>query len=85
MNLILEKVEHLILLGEAQKRFYDSAVAAGFKNIHAVDSMSEAVTLAHQIAQPSQVVLLSPACSSYDMFKNYEERGRIFKELVHQL
>lgn len=85
MNLILEKVEHLILLGEAQKRFYDSAVAAGFKNIHAVNSMSEAVTLAHQIAQPSQVVLLSPACSSYDMFKNYEERGRIFKELVHQL
>lgn len=85
MQLISEKVQHLILLGEAKQRFHEAATEFGVKNIHLVDSIQEAVGLAQTLAQPSFVVLLSPACSSYDMFKNYEERGKIFKELVQQL
>jgi UDP-N-acetylmuramoylalanine--D-glutamate ligase len=47
--------------------------------------MQEAVDLASKSAQPGDVVLLSPACASWDMFENFEERGRIFKEAVHSL
>ena len=47
--------------------------------------MDEALDKAHSIAKKGDVVLLSPACSSYDQFKNFEERGRIFKELVNKL
>ncbi|MDF2634988.1 MAG: UDP-N-acetylmuramoylalanine--D-glutamate ligase [Pelosinus sp.] len=85
MTLIKEKVKHLILLGEAKKRFEVAATEHGVSHIHTVDSLSEAVKLAHQLAEDSQVVLLSPACASYDMFTSYEERGKIFKQLVYQL
>ena len=50
-----------------------------------VNDYEEAVGLAHKLAKPAQVVLLSPACSSYDMFKNFEERGKKYKELVKAL
>ena len=85
MAVVKEKADVLILLGAAKERFYQAAVAAGVKEIHLVDSFEEAVALAHALARAPQVVLLSPACSSFDMFKNYPARGRRFKELVHQL
>ncbi|EAX46437.1 UDP-N-acetylmuramoylalanine--D-glutamate ligase [Thermosinus carboxydivorans Nor1] len=85
MELAKQKVDHLILLGEAKERFYQAAAAHGVTNIHLVDKFEDAVTLAYRLARPPQVVLLSPACASYDMFNNYEERGRVFKELVRQL
>lgn len=85
MKLAAEKTDHVILLGEAAERFNIAAAKHGVKNIHLVQSMEEAVLLAHRIAAPPQVVLLSPACSSYDMFNNYEERGKVFKKLVKQL
>ncbi|MDR3564946.1 MAG: UDP-N-acetylmuramoyl-L-alanine--D-glutamate ligase [Negativicutes bacterium] len=85
MQLIKERVDHLILLGEAKERFNEAAVRQGVKNIHCVDDFSSGVKLAHQLARPPQVVVLSPACASYDMFNNYEERGKAFKELVHRL
>jgi UDP-N-acetylmuramoylalanine--D-glutamate ligase len=85
MTLIKEKVTHLILLGEAKTRFEITAMEHGVSHIHIVDSLSEAVKLAHQVAKESQVVLLSPACASYDMFTSYEERGTIFKQLVCEL
>jgi UDP-N-acetylmuramoylalanine--D-glutamate ligase len=47
--------------------------------------MEEAVTLAHQSAKKGEVVLLSPACSSFDMFKDYKERGKVFKEAVARI
>ncbi len=47
--------------------------------------MEEALQEAVKIARPGDVVLLSPACSSFDQFKNYEIRGEIFKDLVHSL
>ncbi|EGO62568.1 UDP-N-acetylmuramoyl-L-alanine--D-glutamate ligase [Acetonema longum] len=85
MTLAKEKLDVLILFGEAKERFQQAAQKLGVKRIEITQTMEEAVRLAHSIARPPQVVLLSPACASYDMFNNYEERGRLFKELVHQL
>ncbi len=85
MRLIKEKVDHLILLGEAAERFNKAALQHGVKNIHQVNDFASGVKLAHDLARPPQVVLLSPACASYDMFNNYEERGRVFKDLVRRL
>jgi UDP-N-acetylmuramoylalanine--D-glutamate ligase len=47
--------------------------------------MNEAVNSAYRIAKPNDVVLLSPACSSFDLFENYEDRGNQFKECVRKL
>lgn len=85
MQLIKEKVDHLILLGEAKERFEVAAIAQGVNQIHSVTSLAAAVQLAQQIAKKPQVVLLSPACASYDMFASYEERGKLFKKLVYEL
>ena len=49
------------------------------------DGFEAAGETAYKKAKPPQVGLLSPACSSYDMFNNFEERGRYFKKLVHEL
>jgi UDP-N-acetylmuramoylalanine--D-glutamate ligase len=85
MRLTKERVDHLILLGEASERFNQAALKHGVENIHFVNDFASGVKLAHELARPPQVVLLSPACASYDMFNNYEERGRAFKDLVHRL
>lgn len=85
MNLVKTKVDVLILLGEAKERFNEAAIAAGVENIVIVQSFKEAVEKAYELAHEPQVVLLSPACSSYDMFNNYPERGRTFKALVRAL
>ena len=85
MALVKTKVDTLILMGEAAERFNEAAVKAGVADIRRVSSMREAVELAHKIAQPPQTVLLSPACSSFDMFSGFPERGRCFKKIVAEL
>ena len=72
------KVAHLVLIGEAAPRM--AAEFDGLTRIHAAESMRAAVKLADSLSEPGGSVLLSPGCSSYDMFRNYEERGRIFAE-----
>ena len=85
MQLLEKSGAELLLLGEAAQRFAEAAKKAGVKNIHLVSDMREAVTLTKEIALPGQVVLLSPACASYDMYSGYEERGRHYKSLVNAL
>lgn len=77
-----ERLKHLILLGEAAPDLEAAALAAGYRNLTRVAGLREAVDLARQIAVAGDVVLLSPACASWDQFANYEERGRLFKDLV---
>ncbi|MBQ7884102.1 MAG: UDP-N-acetylmuramoyl-L-alanine--D-glutamate ligase [Phascolarctobacterium sp.] len=85
MEVVREKTDLLILLGNAKERFYEVAVACGVENIQIAGSFEDAVERAYAAAAEPQVVLLSPACSSYDMFKNYPERGQRFKDLVMEL
>ena len=55
-----------------------------FKKFCAGYSMQRAVELAREIARPPQVVLLSPACASFDMYNDFEERGRDFKRIINE-
>ena len=80
-----ERVKALILLGQTADKIEEAARKAGFTNILRAASMEEAVALSAKAAAPGDAVLLSPACASWGMFKNYEERGRIFKELARAL
>lgn len=83
-DLIKAKADLLILIGEAAERFELAARAAGVEKIVRSASLADAVETARRLAKSPQVVLLSPACASYDMFDNYEQRGEIFKQLVRQ-
>ena len=85
MQVVKEKTDLLILLGNAKERFNEAALACGVENIQIASSFEDAVDKAYAAAVEPQVVVLAPACSSYDMFKNYPERGRRFKELVMEL
>ena len=86
METIKAKTDALILLGEARQRFYEAAKKHGVQHIIMIDgTFEDAVRKAYSLARAPQVVLLSPACSSYDMFANFPERGRVFKQIVHDL
>lgn len=76
------KVKTLVLLGQTREKIEKTARANGFNNIVLVDSLEEAVNTCVSRAVDGDAVLLSPACASWGMFKNYEERGEQFKELV---
>ncbi len=79
------KVKKLVLLGATREAIAECAKKHGFTNIAFAEDLAEAVTICYQSAQPGEAVLLSPACASWGMFKNYEERGCVFKEIVHGL
>lgn len=85
MALVKARVRHLILMGEASQRFAEAAKAAGVTNIYQVRSMAEAVAKGHELAKSGDVVLLSPACSSFDWYHCFEERGDDFKNEVQAL
>jgi UDP-N-acetylmuramoylalanine--D-glutamate ligase len=82
-NLFKQKVRHLILIGETRSKF--KAVLNGSFGYEESDSLEEAVYLAKAKAQYGDVVLLSPACASFDMFKDFEDRGNCFKTIVNNL
>ncbi len=80
-----DKVRWLILMGQTADKIEACARSKGFTAIKRVESMEEAVAFCYENAASGESVLLSPCCASWGMFKNYEERGRIFKELVRAL
>jgi UDP-N-acetylmuramoylalanine--D-glutamate ligase len=82
-ELIQKRVKHLILIGEAKERM--SRELGGLTGTHMVKTLEEAVLLARKEAMGGEVVLFSPGCSSFDMFKDYKERGNVFKEAVNHL
>ena len=79
------KVKKLVLMGATAKKIADCAKEHGFTDIEIVESIEEAVKLCAGEAKAGEYVLLSPACASWGMFKNYEERGKIFKDCVRNL
>ncbi|WP_054957554.1 UDP-N-acetylmuramoyl-L-alanine--D-glutamate ligase [Paenibacillus dakarensis] len=87
-----ERVKSVVLLGETKEKLAKAAQQAGLKEITLVDNgedaaavLTYAVKKAAAIAEPGDIVLLSPACASWDMFPSFEVRGSIFKEAVHNL
>jgi UDP-N-acetylmuramoylalanine--D-glutamate ligase len=73
----------MILIGEAKERM--ARELGGLAETVMAKTLEEAVLVAYQKAGRGEVVLLSPACSSFDMFKDYKERGNVFKEAVKRL
>jgi UDP-N-acetylmuramoylalanine--D-glutamate ligase len=82
-DMVKKKVRHLVLIGEAKDRIASSL--GGIVPISEAETMDEAVQISFRLASPGETVLLSPMCSSFDMFKDYKERGRAFKEAVAML
>jgi len=83
LDLARSKVRDVVLIGEAKKKI--ESVFKGSLSVEEAASLDEAVIKAYSKAKPGDWVLLSPMCSSFDMFSSYEERGRRFKKAVFEL
>jgi UDP-N-acetylmuramoylalanine--D-glutamate ligase len=84
MSLVREKVKAIVCLGLITKKIIDV-----FGNVVdvvlEVTNMDDAVRMAQRLTEKGDTVLLSPACASFDLFENYEDRGNQFKQAVHNL
>ncbi|MFH1540518.1 MAG: UDP-N-acetylmuramoyl-L-alanine--D-glutamate ligase [Elusimicrobiota bacterium] len=81
--LIKKNVKKIIAIGEAKKKIYTQLKKS--TDIILLNNIEEAVIKASKIAAKNDIVVLSPACASFDQFKNYEERGKFFKKIVNNL
>jgi UDP-N-acetylmuramoylalanine--D-glutamate ligase len=84
MELVRNKVKGLICLGLDNKKLYE-AFSTAVNHISETTSMREAVRRAASLASPGDIVLLSPACASFDLFRDYRDRGDQFKQAVNEL
>jgi UDP-N-acetylmuramoylalanine--D-glutamate ligase len=82
-KLLREKAILALLIGAASEKIEKQV--AGSVAIERAGTIERAIDIASHAARPGDVVLLAPACASFDQFENYEHRGRVFKDLVHQL
>jgi UDP-N-acetylmuramoylalanine--D-glutamate ligase len=79
-DVVAERARAAVLIGRDAPRLEQAL--AGRVPVERADDMDEAVRIAARLAAPGDCVLLSPACASFDMFDNYEHRGRVFTEAV---
>lgn len=87
---IVQKVKSLILVGNTADKIFNAVKEELEKEkkempIYVCDDFAQTVAVAHKVAEPGQIVLLSPASASFDMFHNFAERGKVFKQLVNEL
>ncbi len=85
MDLIAQKVRHVVILGATKQKIAETADEHGYTSYTLADDYAQAVAICARLAKEGDCVLLSPASASWDMFDSYETRGRVFKELVNQL
>ena len=78
-------LQKLVLIGQTREKIAKCCDAHNFKDYVFADSLEEAIDISYDTAQPGDAILLSPACASWGMFDNYEQRGDIFKEYVRGL
>ena len=78
-----QRAKAVVAIGEARPLVREAL--AGAIDVHEAQTLADAVARAYALAKPSGVVLLAPACASFDMFRDYAERGRQFKEEVKKL
>lgn len=78
-------IDQVVVMGETARQIHDQLQEAGYTRITKAYSMEDAVEKARALAQSGGNVLLSPACASFDMFRDYEQRGEVFKEIVKAL
>ncbi len=81
-QLLRARVRAVYTIGSAAAKI--ESHLRGVVSIHSCETLDKAVSAAASAARPGEVVLLAPACSSFDQFENYEHRGRVFKELVNE-
>ncbi|MBM7614589.1 UDP-N-acetylmuramoyl-L-alanine--D-glutamate ligase [Alkaliphilus hydrothermalis] len=79
------KVKKMVVYGETAEKIYETAKGLNFHQVTKVKDLEEAVKLAYGVATEGDTILLSPACASWDMYKNFEERGKHFKEIVSNI
>lgn len=80
-----KNIKSLILFGETKEKIKECANKYKIKEINLVEDLENAVILSNKISKENDVVLFSPACASWDMYKNFEERGNHFKKLVRTI
>lgn len=86
VNVINNKVSSLILIGQTAKKIALECNKQKIEaKIHMAKSLVEATKKAYSVSFPNDIILLSPACASFDMFKNFEERGIIFKKYIQKI
>ena len=83
-DLVKQKVELIVVIGDSTEKIENHFKKIG-PPIVKVQSMQDAVCHSFQASKAGSAILLSPACSSFDMFQDYQERGRIFKECIFNL
>lgn len=79
------KVKELVLIGQTREQIKEEALSIGFKNVVFAESLEEAMDICYKNAVEGDAVLLSPACASWGMFDNFEQRGEMFKEYARNL
>lgn len=84
-ELVKKRVKKAVVLGQAKPAIVEALQKAGFHDYVEKDTFEETVHTAAALAEPGDIVLLSPACASWDMFPSYEVRGQLFKDLVNGL
>ena len=84
LDQVKEKVHTIIAIGESKSRI-EEQLGSAVPNFVTAENMWAAVKVAKKVAKRGEIVLLSPACSSFDMFDDYEHRGRVFKEEVNKI
>ena len=78
-------MKNIAIFGETKNKIAFSASKFNYKNIYIFDSLKQSVLFLFEKSLPGEIVLLSPACASFDQFENFEHRGYVFKNIVNGL